>query len=60
MSSLSGKLRIPGSAVPDHGVEDNQKLPQNIFELVLHTMPIRFAQVNKGYLFDNIQFLAMQ
>jgi hypothetical protein len=24
------------------------------------TMPIRFAQVNKGYLFDNMQFLAMQ
>jgi hypothetical protein len=26
MSSLSGKLRIPGSGVPDHSVEDNQKL----------------------------------
>jgi hypothetical protein len=26
MSSLSGKLRIPGSAVPDYSVGDNQKL----------------------------------
>jgi hypothetical protein len=25
-----------------------------------YSMPIRFAQVNKGYLFDNMQFLAMQ
>jgi hypothetical protein len=26
MSSLPGRLKIPGSAVPDHSVEDNQKL----------------------------------
>jgi hypothetical protein len=42
MSSLSGRLWMPGSAGPDYSVEDNQKLPQNIFELVLHTIVCRF------------------